>query len=129
MKYIFKTGDTKTYSKQVAETDVAAFHGETVHPVCSTFSIARDMEWSSRLFVLEMLDADEEGVGTFIHIDHKSPAFVGEVLDFIACVSKLEGNEIVCDIEVKAASRLVASGQTGQKILKREKLAALFSRK
>jgi len=126
MKDIFKIGDKKTYIKKVTVADVAVFHGEVVHPVCSTFSLARDMEWSSRLFVLDMRDDDEEGVGTFINIAHKSPAFVNDELVFEATLSKLNGHEIVCDIEVKSGSRLIASGQTGQKILKRDKLANLF---
>jgi fluoroacetyl-CoA thioesterase len=126
MKDIFKIGDKKTYFKKVTAADVASFHGEVVHPVCSTFSLARDMEWSSRLFVLDMRDDDEEGVGTFINIIHKSPAFIDDDLHFVATLSKLNGNEVVCDIEVKSGSRLIASGQTGQKILKRDRLASLF---
>lgn len=129
MKDLFKQGDRKVYSTKVQAADVATFHGDVVHPVCSTYALARDMEWSSRLFVLEMRDDDEEGVGTFVHVDHKSPAMVGEQIDFIASVDYIKGNEIVCDIEVKVGERIVATGKTGQKILKREKLKVLFSSK
>lgn len=42
MKLIFKPGDQKVYHKKVESTDVAAFHGEVLHRVYSTFALARD---------------------------------------------------------------------------------------
>jgi fluoroacetyl-CoA thioesterase len=129
MKMIFKPGDKKVFSRKVDQGDQAIFHGELLHPVCSTFALARDFEWSSRLFFLEMKEADEEGVGTFLTIDHKGPAFVGEEIIFTASVERIEGLELICNIEARAMpdSRLIAVGKTGQKMLKKEKLAQLFS--
>ena len=60
MKNIFKPGDQKHYRVRVTESDCAAFQGKLVHPVYATFALARDFEWSSRLFFLEMKDEDEE---------------------------------------------------------------------
>jgi fluoroacetyl-CoA thioesterase len=128
MKLLFKPGDKKIYKKTVTHADVAAFHGEVLHEVCSTFSLARDFEWSSRLFFIEMKEDDEEGVGTFLSIDHKSPAFVGEEIIFTATVVKIERNELTCMIEAKAGNRLVATGTTGQKMLKKEKLKQVFTK-
>ena len=73
MKSIFKPGDIKVWQKEVQPEDVAAFGGEQVHPVCSTFALGREMEWASRLFVLEMREEEEEGIGTFLEIRHKTP--------------------------------------------------------
>ena len=50
------------------------FSGKVVHPVCATFALARDIEWTTRQFVLQMRDDDEEGIGTMLTIDHRSPA-------------------------------------------------------
>ncbi len=86
MKNIFKTGDQKVFKKIVTESDQAIFHGEVLHAVCSTFALARDFEWSSRLFFIEMKEDDEEGVGTFLSIEHKSPAFVKEEITFCGLV-------------------------------------------
>ncbi len=127
MKLIFKPGDKKNYQKVVGKDDVAAFHGDTLHEVCSTFSLARDFEWSSRLFFIEIKDDDEEGVGTFLSIDHKSPAFVGEAIIFTATIVKMEKNELTCMIEARIGSRLIATGTTGQKMLKKERLKQLFT--
>src|SRR6185436_5600100 len=108
MKLIFKKGDKKDYQTIVKPGDQATFHGEVLHAVCSTFALARDFEWSSRLFFLEMKESDEEGVGTFLSIDHKSPAFVGEQISIVATVEKIEGNELICSIEATCAGRVIA---------------------
>lgn len=126
MKNVFKPGDQKSFKRTVVEADCAIFHGELLHRVCSTFALARDFEWSSRLFFIEMKDDDEEGVGTMLSIDHKSPAFVGEEISFTATVEKMEKNELICQIEATVGGRIIATGKTGQKMLKREKLRKLF---
>src|SRR5712672_2831361 len=126
MKLVFKPGDKKVYNRVVTEADLASFKGEALHPVCATFSLARDFEWSSRLFFLEMKEENEEGVGTMLSIDHKNPAFVGEEILFVATAEKIERNELICSIEAKVGDRIIATGKTGQKMLKKEKLKALF---
>jgi len=126
MKNIFKPGDQKSFKRIVLESDSAIFNGELLHRVCSTFALARDFEWSSRLFFLEMKEDDEEGVGTMLSIDHKNPAFVGEEILFMATVEKIEKNELICTIEAKVGNRIIATGKTGQKMLKKEKLGELF---
>jgi len=127
MKLIFNPGDTKQYNKKVLPEDAAAFHGEVLHGVYATFALARDFEWSSRLFFLEMKEDDEEGVGTFLSIDHKSPARVGSDVVITATVESIRGNELICTIEAKAGDTIIATGRTGQKMLKKEKLKKLFS--
>lgn len=129
MKLIFKSGDKKQYRKKIEEADLAAFHGEVLHPVYSTFALARDFEWSSRLFFLEMKDEDEEGVGTFLSIEHKSPAKVGEEVTLTATIESVKINELICTIEAVCENRVIATGKTGQKMFKKEKLKTLFNLK
>ena len=129
MKMIFKTGDKKVFRKVVTENDLAAFHGEVLHAVYSTFSLARDFEWSSRLFFIEMKEEEEEGVGTFLSIEHKNPAFVGEEITVTATIIKIQRNELTCAIEAKAGDRIVAVGTTGQKMLRKERLKEIFTKK
>lgn len=110
----------------VAASDVAAFHGKVVHDVCSTFTLSREAEWTTRQFVLEMKDEDEEGVGTFIIVNHRSPAFVGEEIVFLGKVETITGNELICSFEAMVGDRLIADGKTGQKIFNKQKLAQRF---
>ncbi|MFZ6011654.1 MAG: thioesterase family protein [Bacteroidota bacterium] len=128
MKDIFKVGDRKEFKRRVSPEDIASFQGEVVHPVCATFSLARDIEWTTRQFVLEMRDADEEGIGTFLSIDHRGPAFVGEEIIFTGYVDQINGHELICSFEARVGERLIAIGKTGQKILKRSKIDKLLAK-
>jgi predicted thioesterase len=126
MKNLFNVNDKKQHYKIVGASDLASFELGMVHPFCSTFVMAREMEWSSRMFVLEMLDEDEEGIGTKLEINHLSPALEGEELIIQATITSLEQHEIICKIKVTVGERLIARGITGQKILKKTKLANLI---
>lgn len=128
MKNIPKIGDCRVYKKTIEQADQAAFHGEVLHAVYSTFALARDMEWSSRQFFIEMREEDEEGVGTHLSIDHKHPAFVGDEVEITATVSQLNGNELICDITVRSKDKLIATGKTGQRMLKKHRLNQLFTK-
>lgn len=127
MKNCFQIGDIKEFEKKVELEDIASFDSGTVHQVYATFALGRDAEWSSRLFVLEMKENDEEGIGTFLNIQHHSPAKVGDMVKFTAEIYELFKNTINCKITAKVGERLIASGSTGQKIIKKEKLESLFN--
>lgn len=126
MKQLFKLGDTKVFKRKVVADDQAIFHGEVLHKVCSTFALARDMEWSSRLFFIEMRDDDEEGVGTHLSIDHLNPAFIDDELEISATVAELSKNELICDVVVRVGEKVIATGKTGQRMLKKERLKEIF---
>ena len=126
MKNLFRPGDVRTYKKIVVDQDIARFESGTVHEVYATFALGRDAEWSSRLFVLEMKDDDEEGIGTFLNITHHSPALLGQEVVFKAEIIKIEKNSIDCRVMATVNDRLIAECTTGQKIIKKEKLNLLF---
>lgn len=126
MQHIYQPGGTKTFTRVVREEDCATFESGAVHPVYATFALARDAEWCCRLFVLDMKDEDEEGIGTFIHVQHQSPAPIGSEVIFTATVKSVEGHTIVCAYEARVGERLIASGEQGQKIIRKQRLQALF---
>jgi len=111
----------------VKDEDVAAFTTGVVHHVYSTFALARDAEWTTRQFVLEMKEIDEEGIGTMVSVTHHSPAFTGEEVIITGMIIRIQHHEIICSYEAKVGRRLVATGETGQKILKKEKFERLFA--
>ena len=129
MHNVYSPGDSKVLPKTVKKEDVAAFNGKVVHEVCSTFSLARDIEWASRQFMLDMIENHEEGIGTFLSITHKNPAFVGEELIIYSKVESIRANELICNYEVKVGKKLIASGKTGQKILLKTKIDKIFSKR
>ena len=126
MKQVFQPGAIKTFEHTVTHADTATFASGQVHPVYATFALARDAEWCCRLFVLEMKEEGEEGIGTFINVKHHAPALTGSTVVFTATVRSIEGNEIICNFEAHVGERLIANGEQGQKILRQEKLDQLF---
>ena len=96
MKNIFKPGDTKTFTRVVREEDLAAFESGRVHPVYGTFALGRDVEWTCRLFVLDMKEQNEEGIGTFLHVKHVSPALLGSEVWITATLQEVSRNDINC---------------------------------
>jgi len=126
MRNLFSIGDIKTYTHRVTEADTARFESGEVHAVYSTFALARDAEWSGRLFVLEMKEAHEEGIGTGIHIKHLSPALIGQEVVFTAVLEAVDRNEVVTKFTASVGERVVAEGTQWQKIVVKEKLDKLF---
>jgi predicted thioesterase len=127
MKDIFKPEDIKTFTRLVRKEDLAAFESGTVHPVYGTFALGRDVEWACRLFVLEMKEEDEEGIGTFLNLEHVSPALLGSEVIITASIEVIKGNSIICNYVVQCGDRVIAKGSQGQKILKKEKINSLFN--
>lgn len=127
MRQPFEIGDVKQYRHIVSEADKAEFESGEVHAVYSTFALCRDAEWAGRLFVLEMKEADEEGIGTGITVTHHSPALLGQEVVFIATLTEVNKNEVIVDYAAHVEDRLIATGKTWQKILKKEKIDRLFN--
>jgi len=123
---LFEIGSQKYYSKLVEQADCAAFNSGLVHPVYATFALGRDAEWACRLFVLEMKEEEEEGIGTFLNISHKSPALLGSIVEFTSIVKSIHKNEIICSFIAKVGNRIIAEGEQGQKMIEKQKLEKLF---
>ena len=127
MKNPFKPGDIKIYTKVVTPEETATFDAGEVHPVYATFALGRDAEWACRLFVLEMKEDHEEGIGTFLYVDHHAPAVIGSEVVIESILESVEGNHVIAAYKAKVGERLIASGRTGQKIVRKEKLNQLFN--
>lgn len=117
MKNPFKKGDTKIFERFVTEEHIAKFDSGIVHELYATFAIAQDMEWACRLFVLDMLENGEEGIGTQLSIEHVSPCLKGETATHIATLEYVEGNTVFCSVIVKSGERIIAKGTQTQKII------------
>jgi predicted thioesterase len=47
------------------------------------------------LFVLQMKEEREEGIGTFLTIRHKSPAKVGSMVQIVARLKEVSGSSVI----------------------------------
>ncbi|HUX84913.1 MAG TPA: hypothetical protein VMV20_06740 [Chitinophagaceae bacterium] len=120
-------GDTASFSRKVRAEDLATFESGLVHPLYSTFAVVRDAEWTCRQFVPGLAEPDEEGIGTFISVDHVAPVAEGAQVDFQAVIRNIHGHEIICDFTARCGETIIARGVQVQKILKKEKIARLIS--
>ncbi len=123
----FAAGEVRQLVLIIQVGDTAAFAAGQVHPVYATFAVARDAEWACRQFVLEGKGPNEEGIGTFVEVQHHSPAKPGTQVTYTATVESHHKGHLICRWEAHAGERLLASGRTGQKVLAKEKLEQLFA--
>ncbi len=128
MKNIFNPGDKKKYTCRVESDDLVKFRTGALHSVYSTYAITRDAEWVCRLFVLDIKEEDEEGIGSMVKVVHHAPAKIGTEITFTGTFISLTKNEVLCSFEAHNGNRLIASGETAQKILRKEKLEQVLNK-
>jgi fluoroacetyl-CoA thioesterase len=122
----FTPGEIRQFRRLVTREHLAVFESGPVHPVYSTFALARDAEWACRLFVLEMKEEHEEGIGTFLSVEHRSVAREGQLVLFTAILVEIDGNRIRCRYEAHVEERLIATGEQEQRILERSRVEQLL---
>ena len=121
----FHPGDQKEYLTQVTDDKLARFDSGLVHALYSTFALGKDAEWACRLFVLEMKEPGEEGIGSYLSIEHLSPAPLGAEVRIVATLETVKGNEIDCSYEAFCGARRIAKGRQIQRIINKEKFDKL----
>src|SRR5436190_1223944 len=104
------------------------FDGIAVHDVCSTWTLVHYMELAGRKVLLEYLEPHEEGVGSRIECDHVGPARIGRTVRVVATVASASDRELVCDMAAYVGDRLIASGQTVQRVFPRAALERILER-
>ena len=123
----FLPGDKKHFETVVTQEKLARFDAGLVHPVYSTFALGKDVEWACRLFVLEMKEDGEEGIGSFLNIEHLYPAPEGSTVKIEATLESVIGNEVVCQYEAFANQKCIAKGRQGQRIIDKARFDKLIN--
>lgn len=122
----FEPGAQITIERTVLTEDLARFEGVLIHPVYSTYAMARDAEWAGRQFVLQMKEAGEEGIGTYVHLQHLAPAREGAPIRIVATLEEVNGHAVHVSFVIWSGNQKLAEGKTGQKILPKEKIQKLM---
>lgn len=111
-----------THRHIVGQQDLAHFKLEKVHNVCSTFALAREVEWTTRQYIHKIKSDGEDGIGTMLEIKHHDMALLGEEFIVHSNVEEFKNGELICAFEVRVGEKLIASGRTGQKLLLKTKI-------
>ena len=101
-------------------------HGP-LHPVYSTYWIARHFEEAGRKLLLPFREEGEEGVGTFVEVQHLASALPGMKVEHVATVESVDGRRLTCRLSATSElGDLIATGRTGQYVTQKSKLERNF---
>lgn len=128
MKPTLKPGNTAEVTAEVTEDMCPAFDGLVVHRVYSTWSMAHHMELAARKVLAPHLEDHEEGIGSYLSIDHVAPTPVGHAVRVVATAVEVGPTTVVCDVNAYDGDRLVGRGRQVQRVLPRAKLESLIKR-
>lgn len=96
-----------------------------VHPVYATYTMAKHFEEAGRKLLLRHLDADEDGLGRSVTVEHLAPSWVGDRLTVVARCREVRGNRITCECTATDDDgRELGRGSTIQVSLPRDVLDA-----
>jgi fluoroacetyl-CoA thioesterase len=110
---------TASHRHTVTGADVAAFADGVVHRVYGTAAMVRDMEYASRLVLLDLLEPGEEGVGAEVWCRHLAPVPVGATVELVATATEQGARRLVCRVEARYDGRLVGEGRVTQVVVDR----------
>lgn len=111
----------------------AELDGKEIHPVYSTFWLAKHAETVARKAVEPFFEYGENAVGAELSVRHEAMTHVGAKVVMRAKVVKVETKKIVCEIEAFSGGKRIASGSQTQIVLPdakiKELVAEAYSRK
>jgi fluoroacetyl-CoA thioesterase len=97
--------------------------GRRIHPVYATAWMVKHMEDAGRLLVEPHLRPGEDATGYSISVTHERPAAVGERLEVVARVTRVDDRECEAAVEVLGPSGRVGTGTLVQRYIEAGRLA------
>ena len=117
MKTTIQIGNTATVTFSVIEHMQAKFDRQVIHPVCSTWDMSHQFEVAARKTLEEHLEAEEQGIGSFLSIKHVKPAPLGANVEVVATITELGETTVVCEIIATINEAVCATGTQIQRVL------------
>ena len=126
MKSTIAIGNTSVLEFEVTQSMAPSFHGEQVHPVCSTWDMAHQFEIAARYALEPHLEPDEQGIGAELSVKHLKPAPIGKTVTVCATITSLDSTTVACEIKAKVGDSLIATGSQVQRVLPSDKIKDLI---
>ncbi|NQW30018.1 MAG: hypothetical protein HQ472_05845 [Ignavibacteria bacterium] len=103
----------------VTKQMTAELDGTEIHPLYSTFWIAKHAETAARKAIELFFDENEDAVGSELSIQHLAMAPVGAQIHLKAAVVNVTGRRITCEFEVwqMQPPKLIARGTQVQVVV------------
>ena len=125
MKRGFEPGIVREVEFTITEGMCPVFEGQLIHRCCSTWTIAHQFEVAARKVLVDFLEANEEGVGSHVSVDHIAPCGVGKSVRVRAKlkeVSRDQRGRVVCELAAFDGERLLAKGTQIQIVMGKNEL-------
>ena len=126
MKPTIQVGNTSNVVFTVTEQMQAKFDDDVIHPVCSSWDMAHQFEIAARKTLEDHLEDGEQGIGSFLSLDHVKPAPVGAAVIVEATISELDGTTVVCEIVATIRGNMCATGKQIQRVLSTSTISRLI---
>jgi predicted thioesterase len=124
----FAAGLTAEVRFTVADSMLAGFEGEVIHPVLGTVWLVYHLELAGRRIILPYLESHEEGIGHAISVVHRAPAPLGSHVTVTATLTAHSGNRVVSDLVARLNDgTIIATGEFTQVILPKDVIRARFA--
>jgi fluoroacetyl-CoA thioesterase len=91
--------------------------GRRIHPVYATAWMVKHMEEAGRLVVEPHLRPGEDATGYAISVTHQRPATVGDRLEVVATVTRIDDRECETEVEVRGPAGRVGTGTLVQRYI------------
>ena len=91
--------------------------GRRIHPVYATAWMVKHMEDAGRLVVEPYLRPGEDATGYSISVTHERPATVGDRLEVVATVTRIDDRECETEVEVRGPAGRVGAGTLVQRYI------------
>lgn len=117
-----KEGLTYKYSKVTSSTDAYLSNDSTFDYLVSTPAILNMIIGVSAKMLDSLLPNDYVTVGKEIQLSHDNPTIIGETIEIIVKVEKVDGNKIYLDIVGNDSQGICLSGKYQRVIVNKEKL-------
>lgn len=94
-----------------------------LHPVYSTYQMARHFEEAGRKILLPHLEPGEEGIGSRVEVEHTASALVGMRVTIEARFERLDGRRLVATMTaISELGDRIGHGLTVQAVLPSERI-------
>jgi fluoroacetyl-CoA thioesterase len=97
--------------------------GRRIHPVYATAWMVKHMEDAGRLLVEPHLRSGEDATGYSISLTHERPAALGDRLEVVARVTRIDDRECEAAVEVLGPAGRVGAGTLVQRYIEAGRLA------
>ena len=131
MKAGFAPGIVREVWVVVTEDMCPSFDGAVVHRVYSTWSAGHHFEIAARKVLGDFLEDHEEGVGSYLCVEHLAPCPVGRrvrVRAELVEVTREHHPRVICEAAAYDGERLLAKGRQVQVVMNKEHLRRYIER-